>query len=371
MEPEVSVAEIARVVLALEAPDMAEEVLDFLDRSGRARVVATAADDRQLDAAVRQLEPDAVVAGPSLAPHGVAGAPLLVLATRESVGALRAAIGAGAAGFFVWPGEREVLADGVAATVAARRAPERHAVVIAVHAARGGAGCTFVATNLAQAVARRGATCTLIDADPTYGDLTHALGATGEDVRTMADLVPVADELTSAHLGEVLWRDASGFGALLAPPVDALSSVDGALVGRAVEVAASVDDVVVLGVPRALDEGTRRLLSQADRVLEVLTLDVLSFRAASRALEVLSPLDLDVGFVVNRAARSEITPGDVRRVFGAEPLAVLPADGAVPRLQDHGRLVAPRGRLGRAFGRLAARMLDPPAGGEVPVQEAS
>ena len=40
---------------------------------------------------------------------------------------------------------------------------------------------------------------------------------------------------------------------------------------------------------------------------------MLSFRAASRALEALSPLALAarIGFVVNRAARSEITPGDV------------------------------------------------------------
>ena len=58
--------QVARVVLALEAPEVAEEVMHFLDRSGRARVVATAGDDRQLAEAVRQLEPDAVVAEPGL-----------------------------------------------------------------------------------------------------------------------------------------------------------------------------------------------------------------------------------------------------------------------------------------------------------------
>ena len=54
--------QVARVVLALEANDVAEEVMHFLDRTGSARVVGTAADDRQLTEAVRQLEPDAVVA---------------------------------------------------------------------------------------------------------------------------------------------------------------------------------------------------------------------------------------------------------------------------------------------------------------------
>ena len=45
--------EVARVVLALEEHDVIEEVMHFLDRSGTARVVATADDDRQLVEAVR------------------------------------------------------------------------------------------------------------------------------------------------------------------------------------------------------------------------------------------------------------------------------------------------------------------------------
>jgi DNA-binding NarL/FixJ family response regulator len=59
--------DVARVVLALEATQVAEEVLHYLDRSGLARMVATATDDRQLVASVRQTEPDLVVAQPSLA----------------------------------------------------------------------------------------------------------------------------------------------------------------------------------------------------------------------------------------------------------------------------------------------------------------
>ena len=55
---------MTRVVLALEGPEVTEEVMHFLDRSGRARVVATAADDRQLTEAIRQLEPDALIADP-------------------------------------------------------------------------------------------------------------------------------------------------------------------------------------------------------------------------------------------------------------------------------------------------------------------
>ncbi len=47
--------DVARVILAIGSQEVAEEVLHLLDRSGRARVVATAADDRQLAEAVGQL----------------------------------------------------------------------------------------------------------------------------------------------------------------------------------------------------------------------------------------------------------------------------------------------------------------------------
>jgi Flp pilus assembly CpaE family ATPase len=133
-------------------------------------------------------------------------------------------------------------------------------------------------------------------------------------------------------------------------------------VAQIVDAAATGCDVVVTHLPRSLDVSTRACLAAADRVLEVLSLDVLSFRAATRAREAFSPLALEgrVGFVVNRAARNEITPGDVRRVFGVDPLVVLPRDGAVARAQDHGRLLPARGRMARLFDRLATRVLEAP-----------
>jgi Flp pilus assembly CpaE family ATPase len=350
---------VARVVLALEAPEVTEEVLHFLDRSGRARVVATATDDRQLTEAVRQTEPDVVVAEPTLALDGVDGAALLAIATRESVVALRGAVRAGARGFFVWPAERDGLLDGVAGAVAARRALTRRAAVVAVHASRGGAGCTFVATHLAQAFAVRGATCVLIDADPWFGDVATALGAAGDDLRTLADLAPVADELSWEHVEGVAFEHASGFHALLAPPPG--TTLDADPIPAALDVAASVADVVVVHLPRHLDERTTWCLGQADRVFEVLSLDVLSFRATSRMLSALGPPGPEdrLGFVVNRAGRAELTTADVRRVFDRDPVAVFAADPAVGRAQDRGTLLPPKGRLGRTFTRLAATVASP------------
>ena len=350
--------DVARVVLALETPrDLAEEVLHFLDRSGRARVVATTEDGRQLADAVRQTEPHVVVAEPMLAIAGVGEVPLLALSARESV--RRCVLRYGR--------RREVCTSGPVSGRRCSRGSRRPAVRAGPRSLAGrrccGArlsrrrGCTFVATHLAQAVEREGLSCVMVDLDLTYADLTAALGAEGSE-RSIADLVPVCDELTWEHIQGVLWK-----GAVLAPPPEALGSVDQRVVRSVVETAASHTDVVLLHLARGLEGLTRWAISEAERVVEVVNLDVLSFRASSRMRDLLA----DEGtaerwaFVVDRAARSEITPGDVRRVFGVEPLAVIAHDAGAARAQDHGRLLPPRGRVGRTFARLAQALVPPVA----------
>lgn len=114
---------------------------------------------------------------------------------------------------------------------------------------------------------------------------------------------------------------------------------------------------MLLHVPRGMDDITRLALRVADHIVVVLGLDVLSFRAAKRMVD-----EVDVGerceFVVNRPVRSEITAGDVVRVFGKAAIGVIPSARAVAAAQDRGRLVSARSRVGRAVDRLAGRLLN-------------
>jgi pilus assembly protein CpaE len=347
--------DVARVVLALEATQVAEEVLHYLDRSGLARVVATAADDRQVADAVRQTEPDLVVAQPSLA-SAARGSTVLALDGRETVGSLRAALEAGARGYFVWPADRERLLGAVARSGSAHRSSGPRGLVVAVRGARGGVGATFVAVHLAAGVARTGRSCLLLDGDPLADDVRTAVGAPLEGLHSVGDLLPVAERVKASQVREAAWDHAAGFGLLPAP--DPESRIGGEGFAGVIGAAASASDVIVVHLSKALDDGAIGALRVADRVLHVLALDAVSFRAADRALEAMSPLRLAPrsGFVVNRASRSEIAPGDVRRVFGVDALAVLPVDRGVERAQARGRLLAPKGRMGRAFDRLAARV---------------
>ena len=356
--------DVARIVLGLESPQLAEEVVDFLDRGGRARVVASAASSAALAAAVREHDPNAVVGSTALvrSAGGVNGSSFLALETAETLAALRGAMELGANGFFLWPSERAALADAAARTAPTKAGPPpRRASVVAVCGPRGGVGATFVATHLAAALARSGKQTVLVDADWRFADLAVALGVPDDEpVRTVEDLVPVAAELEERHLDEVLWPHGTGFGVLLGPAAGSEADTPAvtAAYRSAVLLAAGSRDAVVLHAGRPLGESAGSVLGTAEWILLVLALDVMSFRGGRRLFESLDALGLAsrVGIVVNRAARAELTAKDAERALGVPVVAVIPEDRRVGRAQDRGVLL--RGGRGsvRAVDRLAAKV---------------
>jgi Flp pilus assembly CpaE family ATPase len=118
--------------------------------------------------------------------------------------------------------------------------------------------------------------------------------------------------------------------------------------------------VVILHVPRGLTDLSRVAFDVSDQIMLVVSLDVMAFHCARRLLAVLEDDGLDhrLGFVVNRAARAEIVPSDVARVFGRPPLAVIPEERVAASLQDRGRLLPANGRVGRMFTRLADQIAE-------------
>jgi Flp pilus assembly CpaE family ATPase len=221
-----------------------------------------------------------------------------------------------------------------------------------------------VATHLAAAFARRGSAI-LIDADPVFGDVAQALGApTGEEAEpthTFADAAALGEDLGSEQLRSALWRHESEVDVLLPPQPEEAIRLGPDDLRLVTDAAAGVADAVIVHLPRSLGAMTRAGAETSDTLVEVLTLDVVSFRATSRALEAFAPLHLEgrVSFVVNKAARSEITPGDVHRVFGEPARAIIPYDRAVRSALERSRLLPPKGRMARRFDRLADALSAP------------
>ena len=186
-------------------------------------------------------------------------------------------------------------------------------------------------------------------------------------VRTLADLVPVSEELAPEHLDDALHRHARNFSALLAPPASEFSAdVTGGLVRASVALLVGTHDAVILHVPRTLDEVALAGLRMADEVLLVTTQDLFSLYGAKRTMW---QLQLDATsdrcrILINRFGRGQPAPLDMARVLGVRPWGAVRFDPAVRRAQDVGELLPPRSRrAGRDVRGLAHRLVPLPRGG--------
>jgi len=359
----------ARLAVGIVDLPFHQEVIDFLHRDHRIEVVAATADEDRFRAEVSRAE--MAVACPQMASRGPAVAeaagrlPVLLVAEELTVPVLREAIDIGAAGVFAWPGEREELAETIGRV---RRAGSTHdgdrGRVIAVYGTRGGAGTTFLATHLAAAFADLRRRTVVVDLDELFGDLTPALGIRPEqEVRTLSDLIPVADELTPDHVKEVLHRHPRGFSVLLGAGADtAPSHPRPRLVAGVVALLAVTHDIVILHVPRTMGSAARGAMALADEVLLISTLDVFSLHGARRALHQGRAAEgTRAGerwrVVLNLVGRATLTSRDAERILGIRTDLTVRFDPRVGRVQDRGSLLPAKPRRAIKDVRRLARLI--------------
>jgi cellulose biosynthesis protein BcsQ len=355
------------VAVAIRDLGFHEEVLDALERDSRVDVAGAATSlDRAVDVLAR-VAADVVVVCPELAEglrHPTTRLRLprvLVVAQEMTVPVLREAIEIGAHAVYAWPDERGELLDGAA--VAPTAQPERggrRAKVITVLAARGGAGATFLVSNLAAAAADGGARVVILDLDDRFGELRFALGlASDRRLRTVADLLPVADELTPDHVEDALVAHDRGFRALLAAPPGAAGPPPG-LYAATAALLAGAHDLVLLHVPRGCEDLRRTAMALADQTVIVATPDLFALSGVSSLMprgDVPTERQHCV-LVVNRARRRRARARDFEFVAGIAPSALIRTDRAVPRRQDRGELLPRRSRgAGRDVRRLVGLLL--------------
>jgi len=242
----------------------------------------------------------------------------------------------------------------------------RHGRVITVFSTKGGAGKSFVATNLAVALAKKseGAVC-LIDADLQFGD-----------VAVMLKLVPqhtIADAISSIHrLDEPLIRsllirhDASGVLVLPAPTepafADQITSED---VIKIISTVRSFCDYVVVDTPSYFTDVVIRLLEECDDIVLVAGMDVPNIKNVKLGLNTLGLLSVPeskVKLVLNRAnSKVRIDVAEVERALGMKADTLVPSDIAVPQSINKGVPVAldsPKSGVARSLEQLAAMFSD-------------
>ena len=218
---------------------------------------------------------------------------------------------------------------------------------IGVMGGRGGAGATVLGAALARTAARSRLSVVLIDADPLGGGVDLTLGA--EDVRGLRwpDLEPARGVLDTDALAHdlpvidgvrVITWDRSRADAI---PPEAMRAV--------MDASIRMSDLVVVDLPRALDQSATLALQACGTVLLVVPADVQASVAAQRSAAVLRRWAHDVRLVVRGPAPGGLGPDAVARALDLplvgwldrEPrLAATLERGEPPALRRRGPMAA-------------------------------
>jgi pilus assembly protein CpaE len=275
-------------------------------------------------------------------------------------------------------GSGQLLADAIERAIAwseglrsARRQPPRVTVrgesegtLISVISSRGGTGKTFLASNLAAAIALKTRTDTaILDLDLEDGDVFSYFGQ--EPRRRPHELVWLGNGRTSADVlraGVPLGSEVFGYAAHSEPgdgtdvtteaTAELLKSLRQTFAYTIVDCSASYSDHALTA------------LELSDRICLVAALDASEVRHLSRAMDALRGLGFPserLLFVLNRADnRVDLSPRDVQEVMKLHVDARIPSSALVPVSLNKGRpivLDVPSAEVSRAIERLADRVV--------------
>ncbi|MEU7133090.1 septum site-determining protein Ssd [Streptomyces sp. NPDC046261] len=287
---------------------------------------------------------------------------VLVGKDLDDPGVWRRAVGIGARNVALLPDGESWLVDRIADAV---EGVGRPALTVGVIGGRGGAGASTLACALAVGAARAGHRTMLIDGDPLGGGLDVMLG--GEradglrwpafaDSRGRVAGRALEEALPELHSLRVLSWDR---GDCAAVPPEAMRAVLAAARRRG--------GVVVVDLPRRLDETAMEALEQLDVGLLVVPAELRAVAAAHRVASMLGMLLGDLRAVVRGPFGSGLGGEEISRLLGLPLAGELPLEPGLPDALNAGRPPGggERGPLARFSAEFWAQALA--EGGGVPV----
>ncbi|AZQ72744.1 septum formation initiator [Streptomyces luteoverticillatus] len=279
---------------------------------------------------------------------------VLVGRDPDDSGVWRRAVAIGARQVALLPEGEGWLVDRIADAV---EGVGRPALTVGVVGGRGGAGASTLACALAVGAARAGRRTMLIDGDPLGGGLDVLLG--GEraeglrwpafaDSRGRVAGQALEEALPELHSLRVLSWDR---GDCTAVPPEAMRAVLAAARRRG--------GVVVVDLPRRLDEPAVEALEQLDLGLLVVPAELRAVAAAHRMASTLGMLLRDLRAVVRGPFGSGLEADEIARLLGIPLAGELPLEPGLSDVLDAGRPPggAERGPLARFSAEFWARAL--------------
>lgn len=248
------------------------------------------------------------------------------------------------------------------------KTPPPQGRVIAVLPCKGGAGATFLATNLACSIAAEGKRVCLIDLNFHFGEASLYVSE-ARPPSTVDEVLQEIKRLDGPLLESSMLRVAPNFWLLAAPdsPEKAVDiRPDG--IERLLSIARSHYDFVFLDVSRTLDANTIKGLDCADEIYLVLQMTLPFLRDAARLLRLFHSLaypDGRVHVLVNRFEKGgDIGLKSIESGLGVGVFRIVPNSfGAVAVSINQGRPiidVAPQDPVSRVLREMARELAKVP-----------
>ncbi|MBK6769179.1 MAG: septum site-determining protein MinD [Ardenticatenales bacterium] len=238
----------------------------------------------------------------------------------------------------------------------------QRAQVFTITSGKGGVGKTTTTANIGVALARRGRTVAVIDADIGLRNLDVVMGL---ENRVVYNLMHVVRGVVDAE--RALIRDKRVPG-LLMLAADQHSDKDDVSQEEMVQVCEDLRahvDYILVDSPAGIEQGFRNALAPADRVILVTTPEVSAVRDADRIVGLVEAAGKPAPvLILNRikpdlVARGDMmSTADVLDILRVDILGVVPEDAGIVAATNRGEPVAldASSRAGRAFHNIAARI---------------
>ncbi len=322
--------------------EVSRELKEALVGSGRARLLSACDTPEQLLSDLVRLRPSAVIIHVTTATSEkdfalikqlIVKSPntAIITTSEEPVPALiLGSMRAGAREFLqlpILPDEFRTVMDRMMEFSATVESPtKRKAHVIATFSGKGGAGVSFLATNLAAAMPD---STLIVDLNLQAGDIASFLGL---DIKySLTDFVRNRTRLDDSLMTSLVTQYSNDL-ALLPAPLEAHEAEDIGpqdlseilfLLGQRYE-------HIIIDLPHTFDPVTVAALDLADDILLVLTLDIPGIRSTKRALKVFDRLNYPkkkVHVIVNRFSKNNDVPlQKVETHLGEQLIGFVPND---------------------------------------------
>jgi pilus assembly protein CpaE len=245
-------------------------------------------------------------------------------------------------------------------------------ILVTVFAAKGGAGKTTIATNLAASLADGGhRNVCIVDLDLAFGDVAIALQLFPS--HTIADAVPMGTALDDDAVLSLLTEHSPGLSALVAPIEPGVSDeITAATVASILEVLKRRFDFVIVDSPPAFTDQVLAAFDQSDVIALLTTLDIPALKNLKLSLEALDLLNYPRDrwrVVLNRAdSKVGLVMNEVEKTLRIPISAEIPSSRAVPASINRGVPIVfddPRHPVSLAIAKFAHEHVIPLSTGKV------